>query len=133
MVSSVTYIPPNTHIQYLHVETFGCKVFFQRFFLPFLIFNYFWKRLHCWKSVQILSVSGPYFHVFGLNTEIYFVNIRIQSKYVKIRTRKTLYLDTFHPVLHLHCLIGFSIRVCSITERQRHFHFSRSIVCNCKE
>ena len=32
--------------------------------------------------------SGPYFPVFGLNTDIYSVNLRIQSKYRKIRTRK---------------------------------------------
>ena len=33
--------------------------------------------------------SGPYFPVFGLNTEIYRANIRIPSEYRKIRTRKT--------------------------------------------
>ena len=33
-------------------------------------------------------LSGPYFPVFGLKTEIYFVNVRIQCKYGKIRTRK---------------------------------------------
>ena len=32
--------------------------------------------------------SGLYFPVFGLNTEIYSVNIRIQSEYRKIRSRK---------------------------------------------
>ena len=32
--------------------------------------------------------SGPYFPVFGLNTDIYGVNIRIQSEYRKIRTRR---------------------------------------------
>ena len=32
--------------------------------------------------------SGPYFPVFGLNTEIYRVNLRIQSEYRKIRIRK---------------------------------------------
>ena len=30
---------------------------------------------------------GPYFPVFGLNTEIYSVNVRIQSKCRKIQTR----------------------------------------------
>ena len=33
--------------------------------------------------------SGPYFPVFGPNTEIFSVNIRIHSKHRKIRTRKT--------------------------------------------
>ena len=32
--------------------------------------------------------SGPYFPVFGLNTEIYEVNLRIQSEDRKIPTRK---------------------------------------------
>ena len=31
---------------------------------------------------------GPYFPVFGLNTKIYFGNLRIQSEYRKIQTRK---------------------------------------------
>ena len=32
--------------------------------------------------------SGPYFPVFGLNTEMYGVKLLIQSKYGKIKTRK---------------------------------------------
>ena len=32
-------------------------------------------------------ISGPYFFVFGLNTEIYSLNVSIQSEYRKIRTR----------------------------------------------
>ena len=42
--------------------------------------------------------SGPYFPIFGLNTEIYSVNLCIQSEYRKIRTRTTPHLDTFHAV-----------------------------------
>ena len=49
----------------------------------------------CMESVQIRSFSGPYFPVFGLNMEIYFVNFRIQSKYGKIRTTKFLYFGQF--------------------------------------
>ena len=33
-------------------------------------------------------LSGPHFLVFGLNTEIYRVNLHIQSRYRKIRSRK---------------------------------------------
>ena len=33
------------------------------------------------------DISDPYFPVFGMNTEIYSVNLRIQCKYRKIRTR----------------------------------------------
>ena len=50
------------------------------------------------QVVQIRSFSGSYFPLFGLNTEIYSVNLRIQSKYGKIRTRKTLYLDAVDAV-----------------------------------
>ena len=32
-------------------------------------------------------ISGPYFPVFGLNAEIYLVNLRIQSEYREIWTR----------------------------------------------
>ena len=32
-------------------------------------------------------ISGPYFPVFGLNTEIYEVNLRIPFEYRKIRSR----------------------------------------------
>ena len=39
--------------------------------------------------------SGPYFLVFGLNTEICVVNFCIQSKYRKIRTRKTSVFGLF--------------------------------------
>ena len=35
---------------------------------------------HCVKSVRIRSFSGPYFPVFGLNTERYEVPLHIQSK-----------------------------------------------------
>ena len=42
--------------------------------------------LHCVKSVQIRSFSGPYFSVFGLNTG-------------KYGPEKTPYLNTFHAVL----------------------------------
>ena len=45
------------------------------------------SRTYCVKSVQIV-LSGRHFPVFGLNTEIYSVILRIQSKYRKIWTRK---------------------------------------------
>ena len=44
--------------------------------------------LIAWKVSKYGVISGPYFPVFGLNTEIYFVNLCIQSKYRKVRTRK---------------------------------------------
>ena len=45
-----------------------------------------------------LRKKRPYFPVIGLNTEIFGVNLHIQSKYRKIWTRKTPHLDTFHAV-----------------------------------
>ena len=44
---------------------------------------------HCVKSVSIWSFSGPYFPAFELNTEKYYVSLRIQSKCGKMWTRKT--------------------------------------------
>ena len=51
------------------------------------------------KSVLIRSFSSPCFPALGLNTERNGVSLRIQSKYGKIRTRKTPNTDTFHAVL----------------------------------
>ena len=47
--------------------------------------------------------SGPYLPLFGLNTEIYSVNLPIQSEYRKIRTEKTLYFETSRSV-NLKCI-----------------------------
>ena len=51
---------------------------------------------HCVKSVHIRSFSDPYFSAFGLKTEIYSVNLRIQSECKKIRTRKIQNTDNFY-------------------------------------
>ena len=48
-----------------------------------------------WKVSKYGVFSGPYFPVFAQNKEIYGVNLRTQSKYRKIRTRKK---STFHGV-----------------------------------
>ena len=49
------------------------------------------------KSVQIRSVSGPYFLVFGLNPESYFVSSLNTGKY---GPEKTAILNTFYEVIH---------------------------------
>ena len=69
-----------------------------------------WKtgRYHSVKSVCIRSFTGPYFPVFGLNTERCSVSVRIQSESRKIRTRKTPNMDTFHAVFTSH-LMGESL------------------------
>ena len=44
--------------------------------------------------------SGPYFLVFGLNTEIYCVNVSVFSPNAgKYGPEKTPYLDTFRKVI----------------------------------
>ena len=48
------------------------------------------------KNVSNWSFSGPYFPAFGLNTEIYYVNLFIQSKCRKIYFRKTRNIDNFY-------------------------------------
>ena len=47
------------------------------------------SNYHRVKSVRIRSFFGPYFAAFGLNTERYFLSLRIQSECGKIRTRTT--------------------------------------------
>ena len=53
------------------------------------------------KSARIKSFSGPYFPAFGLNTETYYVNIRIQSEWRYMQTRKTPNTDTFYVALRM--------------------------------
>ena len=56
---------------------------------------------HCVKSLRIWSFSGTYFPAFALNTEIYNVNLRTQSKCGKTRARKTRNMDTFYAVFSM--------------------------------
>ena len=46
-----------------------------------------------WKASKYGVISGPYFPVFAMNTEMYPVNLCIQSEYRKIRSMSP-YLDT---------------------------------------
>ena len=59
--------------------------------------NYFCN--HCVNSVRIRSFSGLYFPAFGLNTEIYSVNLHIHSECGKLQTRKTPNTDTFYAMI----------------------------------
>ena len=60
------------------------------------------------KRVRIRSFSGQYFPTFGLNTEIYSINLCIQSKWEKIRTRKVPNTATFHAVIVI--LVNFTVQ-----------------------
>ena len=53
------------------------------------------------KKGRIGSSSCSHFPAFGLNTGICSVNLRIQSKSGKIKTRKTPNMDTFYAVKNL--------------------------------
>ena len=55
-------------------------------------------RKRCVKSVQIRSFFWSVFSRIWTEYVEYFVNLGIQSKYGKIRTRKTPYLDIFLAV-----------------------------------
>ena len=68
-------------------------------FLPQIVL----KSTTAWKVSRYGVFSGPYFPVFGLNTEIY-VNLRSQSKYRKVRTMNNSVSGHFShsvPVLKL--------------------------------
>ena len=55
----------------------------------------FLKFYTAWKVSKYGVFSGPYFPVFGMNTEIYGVDLRIQSEYRKIRARKNFVFGHF--------------------------------------
>ena len=61
-------------------------MFVIRFFAGQLIYYLFRKiqTKHCLKSVQKRSFFWSVFSLFGLNTEIYEVNLFIPSEYGKI-------------------------------------------------
>ena len=54
---------------------------------------------HCAKECPHSEFFSPVFPAFGLNTVIYIVNVCLQSKYGKTRTKKSPDADTFHVVL----------------------------------
>ena len=67
------------------------KIFFKNWIVPVIM-----NLLHtAWKVSKYGVFSGPYFPLFGLNTEIYGVNLRIQTEYRKIRTRKVSVFGNF--------------------------------------
>ena len=51
------------------------------------------------KSAKMRSFSGPYFPLFGPNTEIFSLNLSIRYECEKIGTRKIPNLDIFNAVL----------------------------------
>ena len=82
-------------------------------FLQYLLFvqlenNPYSKiQYHCVKRILIWSFSGPYFSVFGLNTEIYEVNLHIQRQRVEICSKLVMKtrIVNFEHILNL--FLGF--------------------------
>ena len=75
-------------------------------------------RLTAWKVSKYRVFSGPYFPVFRLNTEIYSVNLRIQSECRKIRIRKDSvfgHISRGDLVLTLSCRKIFSRIITSVS------------------
>ena len=65
------------------------------------------QEKNCLKSVCIRSFSSLYFPTFGLNTEIYTVNTRIQSEWEKAQTKKTI----FTPCKRFHLPKIFAFKI----------------------
>ena len=62
-----------------------------------------------WKVFKYRVISGPHFLVFGLNTEIYSVNLCIQSKYRTIRARNNSVFGHFSRSLSsIFCIFEMS-------------------------
>ena len=64
----------------------------------FLVYTDIKKIKDGTKTVWKLSFFGLFLPLFGLNTVIYSINLRVQSKYRKMQTRKTPNADTFYSV-----------------------------------
>ena len=62
--------------------------------------------IHYLKSVCILSFSGLYFPTFGLNTDIYSVNLHVQSKCGEIWTGKSPNIAMFYSVIVMQWVDG---------------------------
>ena len=77
------------------VQNYGIK-----FCLRVLFYFCLSKTKGYWESKRSKMskygvISGLYFPVFGMNREIYGVNLRIQYEYRKIRTRKNSVFEQF--------------------------------------
>ena len=66
-------------------------------------------QVTAWKVSKYRVFSGPYFLVFGLYTQIYGVNVRIQSKCRKIRIGKNSLFSLFFMQLVFLIRLRFDI------------------------
>ena len=77
-------------------------------------------HFHCVQSVRIWSCSGPYFPVFGVNTERHSVSLLVQSECGEMRTRITPNTDTFYAVLRTNKnkIITVTLDLIEVTEKR---------------
>ena len=69
------------------------------------------QEKNCLKSVCIRSFSSLYFPTFGLNTEIYTVNTRIQFEWEKAETKKLQKQTIFTPSKRFHLAKIFAFKI----------------------
>ena len=62
------------------------------------LWSYFWSLFSCIRAEYGDLLRGPYFPVFGLNTDIYSVKSVFSPNTEKYGPEITPYLDTFHAV-----------------------------------
>ena len=85
-----------------------------------------------WEVSTYGAISGPYFPVFGLNTEIYGVNLQIQSEYRKYGPEKTPYLDIFHAVFLYQIYVQLLFKKIFLPQKI-FFYFTRTVVIHLAE
>ena len=89
-IKSVFFICPSVCLS-VHLRSIFLRIYSVGFFCTriFAMYTKVTKLDTAWKVSKYGVISGPYFPVYGLNTEIYRVSLRIQSEYTKIKTRKS--------------------------------------------
>ena len=100
--------------------------------------DFMWHIQHtrtAWKLSKYGVISGLYFPVFGLNTEIYEINLRIQSAYRKIRTRNNSVFGQFSrsdgfTLIHVDAYHGskgdFPAASCAVTSLKMRNHYTEA-------
>ena len=103
------------------------------------IFNHSNYSMTAWKVYKYGVISGSCFLIFGLNTEIYFVNLRIQSEYTKIRTRNNSVFGHFSRSVRFNHLLELNHLMLSLvakigrrqTELLKHNYYHNSFLKSC--
>ena len=84
--------------------------------------------LHCVKGVHTQSFFGPYFPVFGLNTERYSVSLRILSECRKMRNRTTPNRKIFRSALLIRQKTNKKESIINSINKKDNNFFKRSVI-----